>query len=102
MGKSTKKEKVNLEIEINRLNIEKAKLETEFETVKTELQQYGEMQYVDDKLSTLEQFIIKIEKELSTIGLVNLKAIDEFDKFRTEFDEYKVKYEKSWRRRRPT
>jgi len=92
--KVSQERKVNLEIELNRLNIDKAKLETELQAVATELQQYGEIQYLDEKLSALEEFIRKIEKELASIGLVNLKAIDEFEKFRTEFDEYKAKYEK--------
>jgi chromosome segregation protein len=86
--------KLNLEIELNRLNIEKAKLETELQAVTTEMQQYGEIQYLDEKLHVLEEFIRKTEKELATIGLVNLKSIDEYEKFKTEFDEYKNKYEK--------
>lgn len=86
--------KVNLEIEVNRANIEKAKLETELENIKIEVQQYGEIQYIDEKLHTLERFIKKTEEELAAIGLVNLKAIDEYEKFKTEFDEYKRKYEK--------
>ncbi|MEM7825013.1 MAG: AAA family ATPase [Candidatus Aenigmatarchaeota archaeon] len=86
--------KLNLEIELNKLNIEKAKLETELQTVTVELQQYGEVQYLDEKLHILEEFIRKTEKELATIGLVNLKAIEEYEKFKSEFDEYKNKYEK--------
>lgn len=92
--KKSQERKINLEIELNRLNIDKAKLEAELENVQKELQQYGEMHYIDEKLSALEEFIKKIEKELASIGLVNLKAIDEFEKFRAEFDEYKAKYEK--------
>jgi len=92
--RKSQERKVNLEIELNRLNIEKAKVETELENLKPQLQAYGEIQYLDDKLNALEEFVKKTEKELSAIGLVNLRAIDEFEKFKTEFDEYKVKYEK--------
>lgn len=86
--------KVNLEIELNRANIEKAKLEAELESVSAEVQKYGEIQYIDEKIHTLEEFIKKTENELSSIGLVNLRAIEEYEKFKTEFDEYKNKYEK--------
>jgi len=86
--------KLNLEIEINRANIDKARLETELQNAKIELEQYGQITYVDEKLHTLEEFIRKTEKELSTIGLVNLKAIGEFEKFKNEFEGYKEKYEK--------
>jgi chromosome segregation protein len=92
--KKSQERKINLEIEINRLNIEKTRIETELEGVAKELTQYGEMVYLDDKLHVLEDQIRKIERELASIGLVNLKAIEEFDKLKTEFDEYKARYEK--------
>ena len=92
--KRSQEKKINLEIELNRLNIEKAKLETELENVSTELKEYGEMHYIDEKLYTLEGHIRKVEKELGSIGLVNLKAIGEFEKLKTDFDEYKARYEK--------
>jgi len=86
--------KVNLEISINQLNIEKARLETESQAVKAEVEQYGVEHYIDEKLQTLESYIKKTEAELREIGSVNLKAIDEYEKFKAEFDEYKQKYEK--------
>jgi len=92
--KKSQEKKINLEIEINRLNIDKTRIETELEGVVKELNQYGEMVYIDDKLHILEDQIRKIERELASIGLVNLKAIEEFDKLKTEFDEYKSRYEK--------
>ncbi len=86
--------RLNLEIEINRVNIDKARLETELQNARIELEQYGQITYVDEKLHTLEEFIRKTEKELATIGLVNLKSIEEYDKFKNEFEGYKQKYEK--------
>jgi chromosome segregation protein len=86
--------KVNLEIAINQLNIEKAKVETELQAVKAEVEQYGVSHFIDEKLQTLESYIKKTEAELKGIGSVNLKAIEEYEKFKTEFDEYKQKYEK--------
>lgn len=92
--KKNQEKKINLEIEMNTLNIEKTRLENDLESVTAELQQYGEMTYVDEKLHVLEEYIRKIEKEISSLGLINLKAIDEFEKLKTEFDEYKARYEK--------
>ncbi len=86
--------KVNLEIELNTANIEKAKLEAELQNAKNELQQYGQIEYVDEKLHILENFIKKTQRELEEIGLVNMKAISEYEKFKGEFDQYKEKYEK--------
>ena len=92
--KKLNERKLNLEIEINRANIDKARLETELQNVKMELGQYSGITFVDEKIHALEQFIVKSEKELATIGLVNLKSIDEFEKFKNEFEGYKEKYEK--------
>jgi len=92
--KKLNERKLNLEIEINRANIDKARLETELQNAKAELEQYGSIAFVDEKIHTLEEFIRKTEKELSTVGLVNLKSIDEYEKFKNEFEGYKEKYEK--------
>lgn len=86
--------RVNLEIEINRLNIERAKLEAELDAAKAEFTQYGEVQMIDEAVHKLEESLRKVEKELGAIGLVNMRAIEEFDKLRTEFDSYKQRYEK--------
>jgi len=86
--------RVNIEIDINRLKIEQAKLETEMISAQAERDKYGSMRYVDEKLHVLENLIQKTERELGELGPINLRAIDEFEKLRTEFDEYKKKYEK--------
>jgi chromosome segregation protein len=86
--------KVNLEISINQLNIDKARVETELEAVKVEEGRYGVEHYLDENPHVLERMIKKAEDELRSIGVVNLKAIDEYEKFKREFDEYKQKYEK--------
>lgn len=92
--KKAHERKVNLEIELNTAKIEKARLEAELENVKVELQQYGQIEFVDEKIYTMENFIKKTQKEIDELGLVNMKAIDEYEKFKNEFEGYKVKYEK--------
>lgn len=86
--------KISLEMEINRLKIEKAKVETELETVSQELSKYEGVEVIEDKLKNLEDFIKRTAKELESIGPVNFKAIDEFERFKAEFEGYKQKYEK--------
>lgn len=92
--KKSHENKVNVEIELNRLKISKAKLEAEVEIVKGEMDQYGEVQYIDESLHSMTSQIKKTESEIVLIGAVNMKAIDEFEKFKSEFDVYKTKYEK--------
>lgn len=92
--KKLNEKRINLEIEVNRANIEKARLEADLQNVQLELVQYKDIEFLDEKIPALENFIAKAEKELASIGLVNLKAIDEFEKFKNEFEGYKVKYEK--------
>ena len=79
---------------INKLKIEKARLEAEMENVRIEVEQYGEMEYVDESVHSLKQLIARVERELKSIGLVNMKAIEEYEAFRSQFDEYKKRYEK--------
>ncbi len=92
--KSLNERKLNLEIEINRISMEKARMDTDLTNAKNELQQYGQIAFLDEKLSKLEDMLAKTEKELANIGPVNFKAIDEFEKLKTEFEGYKQKYEK--------
>ena len=92
--KRNQERRVNLEIDLNRIRIEKARMEAELDNLKTEVQTYGDLQYVDENLGTLEKYIKKTEAELQTIGLVNLKSIEEYEKFKNEFESYKQKYEK--------
>jgi chromosome segregation ATPase len=83
-----------LQTEINKLRIMKAKFEAELDNVRIEIQQYGDVKPIDKAIRTLEIGIRESENELVSLGAVNFKAIDQYEKFRTEFDEYKTKYEK--------
>ncbi len=86
--------KVKMQTDLNRLNIEKAKIEAELKNAKIEVSRYGEMEYIDDTVAALQKFIRKTADEIQSIGLVNMKAIEEYELFRSQFDEYKKKYEK--------
>ena len=86
--------KLILQQELSKLNVQKAKLEAEFENVKVEALQYGEVEFIDKGIRTLENGIREAQQQLIDIGAVNFKSIDQYDNFKTEFDEYKRKYEK--------
>ncbi len=86
--------KAAVQEEINRLNIRKAKIEAEMENARIELEQYGEMEYIDESMRSLQRFIDQTAAELQSIGLVNMKAIEEYKVFQRQFEEYKQKYEK--------
>jgi chromosome segregation protein len=92
--KKLQERRVNLEIELNRLKIDRAKMEAEADILKTDAGQYEGIQIIDEPVSKLQSQIRKYESELQSMGPVNMKAIEEYEKFKTEFDGYKAKYDK--------
>lgn len=87
-------QRIVLQNKINRLKIKAAKMEAELENFKVEVEKYGKVEYVDEKPEILEMQINDCIKALNALGLVNLKAIEEYDAFKVEFDELKSKYDK--------
>jgi len=86
--------RINLEIEMNRLAIDKAKIETELENAKKEYEKFVGIETIDESLNVLEERLKKVEAELRAIGIVNLKAIEEYETLKKEFDALKEKYER--------
>jgi chromosome segregation protein len=86
--------RLHVQTDLNRLKIQKAKVEAELENVKIEVEQYGQVEYLNQGIKTLETGIANAMKELAALGAVNFKAIEQYENFKTEFDEYKKKYEK--------
>jgi chromosome segregation protein len=83
-----------LQTDLNRLNIMKAKVGAELENVKIEVEQYGEVEFLNQGIKTLEVGIQNSMNELAKIGAVNFKAIEQYESFAAEFEEYKKRYEK--------
>lgn len=86
-------QRITLQNRLNRLKIKGAKLEAELENYKIEAEKYGEMEFIEEKPEVLEMQIADAIRELNSLGLVNLKAIEEYDAFKVEFDELKRKYD---------
>jgi chromosome segregation ATPase len=85
--------RMNLQNKINRLKINSAKKEAELNTLRLEVEKYKGVEYIDEKPATLEFQIQETKATLNALGLVNLKAIEEYDAFKGEFDELKHKYD---------
>ncbi|MEM0333430.1 MAG: chromosome segregation SMC family protein [Candidatus Aenigmatarchaeota archaeon] len=86
--------RINLEMEQNKYAIEKAKLETELENVKKEVEKYVGGEIIDLDIKQLEKRIKEVEEELNKIGNVNFKALEEYEQFKKEFEDLKIKYDK--------
>ena len=95
-------ERLNLQQEIGKLNIQKAKLEAKFDNLKL---QWGEKSESKEYPKELEDYIKKpvevlkeMEREtilkIQELGPINLKAIEDFDAMKAEFEEFKEKVDK--------
>jgi len=86
-------QRIVLQNKINKTKIKAAKLETELENYKLEAEKYGDVELIDEKPEILEMRIQDTIRELNSLGLVNMKAIEEYEAFKVEFDELKNKYD---------
>jgi chromosome segregation protein len=85
--------RLELQGRINRLKISNARKEAELSNLKIEIEKYKEIEYMDEKPAALEFQIQETTSILNSLGLVNMKAIEEYDAFKGEFDELKHKYD---------
>jgi len=86
--------RINQQNKINRLKINNARKEAELNNLKLEAEKYKEVELIDEKPTVLEFEIQQATATLNALGLVNMKAIEEYDAFKGEFDELKNKYDK--------
>jgi chromosome segregation ATPase len=100
---------LTLQQEIGKLNIQKARIEAKFDNLKVQM---GEKslkglkgakedevpeelkKYVELEIPELEKRQHDAVKEIETIGLVNMKALEDFDLLKAEFDEFRDKVDK--------
>ncbi|MCX8179379.1 MAG: AAA family ATPase [Candidatus Aenigmarchaeota archaeon] len=86
-------QRIVLQNKINKAKIKAAKLEAELENYRLEAERYGDIDFIDEKPEVLEMRIQDTIRELNSLGLVNLKAIEEYETFKVEFDELKSRYD---------
>jgi chromosome segregation protein len=85
--------RVELQNQLNRLKISNAKKEAELNSLRVEMEKYKGIEYIDEKKAILELQIQQTIQTLNSLGLVNMKAIEEYDAFKGEFEELKHKYD---------
>lgn len=87
-------QRLTLQNQINKLKIKAAKMEAELENLKLETEKYKKVEFIDERPEILELQINRTISMLNSLGLVNMRAIDEYDAYKKEFDELKEKYDK--------
>ncbi len=81
----------NAEQEINNLKIEDAKLNAEFENLKVELREFGDIEKIKAGREILIERLVKTQEILSNIGSVNLRSLEVYDSVKKEYDSIKEK-----------
>jgi chromosome segregation protein len=87
-------EKINLQNKIGSLKIKNAKLEAEIENYRAELEKYKEFELIDKSIEELEKTYEKVYNELKSLGPINFKAIEEYEKLKMDFESLKQKFDK--------
>jgi len=95
--------RILLETEVQSLRLQKARLEAEFEGLSVDFEQWkeraerGEIQTGD--AVQLEKKIKTLERQVQQIGLINLKAIEEYEIFAKDYESAKSKLEQLYAER---
>ncbi len=85
--------RVSVQTTLNRLNIQKARLEAELENIKIEFENYKNFEIIDAPVETLENELKKSIRELQNLGPVNMKAIEEYEEQKVVYEEMKQRVE---------
>jgi len=89
-----------LQQEIGKLNIQKARIEAKFDNIKVQMKSKKE-EVTEELKPFIELEVPELEKrqktvigEIETLGPVNMKALEDFDALKEEFDEFREKVDK--------
>jgi len=91
--KEAYQKRLDLQQELGRLNIQKAKLEASFDNLKLQVPKKKDIPY-NRGLAELRSMEKGAMEGLQELGPVNMKAIDDFDSVLGEFEEFKEKVDK--------
>ena len=90
-----------LQEETSRMSVRKAKYEANIEAARADWDRYKEMEgevksseFFKQPLAGLDERKAQIIAEMGAMGPVNLKAIEDFETFKKEFDEFRGKVDK--------
>lgn len=88
-------QKLNLEGEINELKLKKARLETELAGLMVDYEKYKDRtDLIKGDAGKLEREIRDCDRQLRAIGVVNLKAIEEFEALNKDYGQLSEKLDK--------
>ncbi|MEM5828199.1 MAG: AAA family ATPase [Candidatus Aenigmatarchaeota archaeon] len=88
-------EKLNLQNKISNNKIKIAKLEAEKERYLSELEEFREVEDIlNESIEKLTVMLDKLQYEIKSLGTINFKAIEEFEKIKEEFENLKQKFDK--------
>ena len=87
-------ERMNSQESVNKLRIRKARLEAELENLKLEFENYKKTETLDITPSVLENRIHQTTVYINALGLINMKALEEYGEQKIIFDDLKEKVDK--------
>ncbi len=85
--------RVTAESTLQRLNIQRAKLEAEFNNIKLEFENYKNKEIIDLPVEQLEKELRKSIAELQSLGPVNMKALEEYEQQKVIYEDIKKRVE---------
>ena len=86
--------RVSVQTTLNRLHIQKARLEAELGNIKIEFENYRNYEIIHAPVEMLERELKKCIAELQALGPVNMKATEEYGQQKAVYEEMKKKVEK--------
>ncbi len=93
--KSAYESMINLEVEVRNLQIKKARLEAEFETYSQDFEKYKDNKDLEKgDVEKIEKELKRIEVFLRNAGLVNMKAIEEYEYYEEDYNNFLKRIEK--------
>jgi chromosome segregation protein len=87
-------ERMSSQENVNKFRIRKAKLEAELENLKLEFDNYKKAETIDLAPSVLSNRIEQTTSQINSLGLINMKALEEYEQQKIIFDELKEKVDK--------
>ncbi|RLG21222.1 chromosome segregation protein SMC [Candidatus Micrarchaeota archaeon] len=85
----------SLSEKLSEAKVNKANIETEYFNLKNQLSSYKDVEFITDKKEEqLQRQLIVIEREMSEMGYVNMKAIEKYEEYAREVKEIEEKAKK--------
>lgn len=83
-----------IQSDINRLKIQKARLEAELDNLKLEFSNYKKETLLEEKIEDLERKLRETFAAIQKLGPINMKAVEEFAQQNTVYNELKERVDK--------